>query len=80
METMFNYYSLDECTNLDFVTNFLNGLKNDGKIIFSIDMSILKLEDIDWQDMMIAYRDDFHHFCDEKEIRGNIKKLECEKI
>ena len=29
METMFNYYSLDECTDLDFVTNFLNDLKNE---------------------------------------------------
>jgi len=40
----------------------------------------LKLEDIDFRRVMIAYKDDFHNFCDEKEIRGNIKIIECVKL
>lgn len=50
METMFNYWSLDECINTDLVLEILNKLKNDGKIIYSIDMDILKLEDIDLEE------------------------------
>ena len=65
METMFNYYSLDECTDLDFVTNFLNDLKNEGKIIYSIDMSILKLEDIDLEDKDIK---DLYKIFDDNEV------------
>lgn len=30
----------------------------------------LKLSDIDFKDCLYAYKDDFHHFTDEKEIRG----------
>jgi hypothetical protein len=30
----------------------------------------LKLEDIDFEDLLYAFNDDFHHFCDEQEIRG----------
>jgi hypothetical protein len=50
METMFNYYSLDECVNTDVVLGLLNDLKNDGKIIYNIDADILKLEDIDLEE------------------------------
>lgn len=41
---------------------------------------LLKFDDIDWRDMMVAYKNDFHNFCDEKEIRGYIKVISCEKI
>lgn len=38
----------------------------------------LKLSDIDFDDLLYAYNDDFHNFSDEKEIRGkNIKVIEC---
>lgn len=50
METMFNYYSLDECIDRDAVLEKLIKLKNDGKIIYSVDMDILKLEDIDLEE------------------------------
>ena len=50
METMFNYYSLDECIDRDTVLERLIKLKNDGKIIYSVDMDILKLEDIDLEE------------------------------
>jgi len=30
----------------------------------------LKLQDIDFEDLLYAFNDDFHHFCDEQEIRG----------
>ena len=62
---MFNYYSLDECANLDFVMNFLNGLKNDGKIIFSIDSDLLKLEDIDLEEKDIK---DLYKIFDDNEV------------
>jgi len=50
METMFNYYSLDECIDRDAVLEKLVKLKNDGKIIYSVDMDILKMEDIDLEE------------------------------
>lgn len=31
----------------------------------------LKFDDIDWKMMLYAYNDDFYHFTNEKEIRGN---------
>jgi len=42
----------------------------------------LKLQDIDFEDLLYAFNDDFHHFCDEQEIRGRqsgdtIKVKEC---
>jgi hypothetical protein len=50
METMFNYYSLDECIDRDVVLEKLIKLKSDGKIIYSVDMDILKMEDIDLEE------------------------------
>ena len=32
----------------------------------------LKIEDIDFEDMLYAYNDDFHNFCDEQEIRSKL--------
>jgi hypothetical protein len=43
----------------------------------------LKLKDIDFEDLLYAYSDDFHHFCDEQEIKGKlggnkIKVVDCQ--
>jgi hypothetical protein len=32
----------------------------------------LKLQDIDFEDLFYAFKDDFHNFCDEQEIRGKL--------
>jgi hypothetical protein len=42
----------------------------------------LKLQDIDFKDLLYAFNDDFHNFCDEQEIRGKnsgdtIKVIAC---
>jgi len=42
----------------------------------------LKIQDIDFEDLLYAFNDDFHNFCDEQEIRGinsgdTIKVIEC---
>lgn len=44
---LFNYYSLDECSNKKEVIKVLKSFKNDGKIEYSLDREILKIEDID---------------------------------
>lgn len=43
----------------------------------------LKVKDIDFVDLIYAYNDDFHNFCDEQEIRGKlngdkIKVIDCQ--
>ena len=43
----------------------------------------LKLKDIDFDDLLYAYNDDFHNFCDEQEIRSKlsgdkIKVIDCQ--
>ena len=50
---MFNYYTLDECIDKSSVFEKLELLKDDGKIIFSVEGEILKLEDIDLEDFDI---------------------------
>jgi len=42
----------------------------------------LKLDDIDFKDLLYAFNDDFYHFCHEQEIRGKlsgdtIKVIDC---
>lgn len=32
----------------------------------------LKIEDIDFEDLLYAYNDDFYNFCNEQEIRGKL--------
>ena len=42
-----NFYNLDECIDRKLVTKRLKELEDDGKIEFSIERDILKIEDID---------------------------------
>jgi hypothetical protein len=44
---LFNFYNLDECVNKKKVLKKLNQLLDEGKIDFSVDREILKLEDLD---------------------------------
>jgi hypothetical protein len=44
---LFNFYNLDECVNKKKVLKKLNQLLDEGKIDFSVDGEILKLEDLD---------------------------------
>ncbi len=42
-----NFYNLDECIDRKKLTQHLKDLEEDGKIEFSIERDILKIEDID---------------------------------
>lgn len=42
-----NFYNLDECIDRKLVTERLKELEEDGKIDFSIDRDILRINDID---------------------------------
>ena len=44
---LFSFYSLDECLEQKLVKKKLNQLEEDGKIEFSIDGDILKIQDLD---------------------------------
>ena len=44
---LFNFYSLDECLEQKLVKKKLNHLEEDGKIEFSLDGDILKIQDLD---------------------------------
>ena len=44
---LFNFYSLDVCLEQKLVKKKLNQLEEDGKIEFSIDGDILKIQDLD---------------------------------
>jgi hypothetical protein len=44
---LFNFYNLDECVNKKKVLKKLNQLLDEGKIDFSVDGEILKIEDLD---------------------------------
>jgi len=44
---LFNFYSLDECLEQKSVNKKLNQLEEDGKIEFSLDGDILKIQDLD---------------------------------
>jgi hypothetical protein len=44
---LFNFYSLDECLEQKLVKKKLNQLEEDGKIEFSLDGDILKIQDLD---------------------------------
>ena len=50
---LFNYYSLDECPNKRLIFLELKQLKDDGKIEFNIEGDILKLEDLDLDELEI---------------------------
>jgi hypothetical protein len=46
--------------------------KDNEKIVYIRCKGYLKLIDIDFDDLSYAFKDDFHHFCDEQEIRGKL--------
>lgn len=50
---MFNYYTLDECIDKSSVFEKLDLLKDDGKIIYSVEGEILELKDIDLEEFDI---------------------------
>jgi hypothetical protein len=54
MDELCNYYNLDECLDLKSVKKILTGLKNEGKINYSIDSDILKIEDLDLDESEIT--------------------------
>ena len=54
MELSNTYYSLDECIDIDTVMKKLKELENAGKIEYSIDTDILKIDDIDLMDLEIS--------------------------
>lgn len=47
---LFNYYSLDECTNKKGIVKKLKELKKEGKIEFDLDGDIFKIQDIELDD------------------------------
>ena len=44
---LFNYYSLDECSETKVIKKRLSQLEDEGKIDFKLDGDILKVSDID---------------------------------
>lgn len=44
---LFNYYSIDECTQKQTIKTKLNNLKKEGKIDYSMDGDIIKIVDLD---------------------------------
>lgn len=47
---LFNYYSLDECTDKKEVLKKLKSLKKDGKIEFNLDGEVFEIKDIDLEE------------------------------
>lgn len=50
---MFNYYTLDECIDKSSVFEKLNDLKHEGKITYSVEGEVLKINDIDLEEIDI---------------------------
>jgi hypothetical protein len=51
---LFQYYSLDECSDTKLVTKTLNSLKKEGKIEYKIEeQDIFRIQDIDLDDTEI---------------------------
>jgi len=44
---LFNFYRLDECSDLKKVKKKLTKLEKEGKIEYSLDSDVLKIEDLD---------------------------------
>jgi hypothetical protein len=70
MENNFNYFSLDECIDQDLVFEKLDKLQDDGKISYSVDSEIVKLEDLDLEEKDIKeleqlfYNNDVYPYID----------------
>lgn len=50
---IFNYYTLDECIDKSSVFEKLDDLKNEGKITYSVEGDVLKINDIDLEEIDI---------------------------
>ena len=50
---IFNYYTLDECIDRDAVIEKLDELVSDGKMNYDIEGEIMKVEDIDLEELDI---------------------------
>lgn len=60
MEELSNYYNLSECSDRKQVIDYLDQLKNDSKIEWSMDdIDLLKISDIDLDDLDIKELLDF---------------------
>lgn len=62
---LFNFYNLDECSDLKAVKKRLEVLQEDGKIDYSIDGDILKIKDLDLDENEIP---ELAEFLDELDI------------
>jgi hypothetical protein len=47
---LFNYYNLDECLDKTKILKKLDDYKNDGKIEWSLEGEILKIQDLDLEE------------------------------
>jgi hypothetical protein len=50
MDELFNYYSLDECTDKKEVLKKLKSLKKEGKVEFNLDGDVFQIKDIDLEE------------------------------
>lgn len=50
---LFNYYNLDECLDKTKLFNKLDNLVDDGKIEWKVDGEVLKIEDLDLEEIDI---------------------------
>jgi hypothetical protein len=64
MEELFNFYHLDECSDLKSVKKRLSYLQEEGKIEYSIDGDILKIKDLDLDETDIKELMDLLDECD----------------
>lgn len=55
---LYSYYNLDECSDRKSVTKALRTYQRQGKIEYSIDGELLKIEDIDLDEDDIQYLSD----------------------
>lgn len=55
---LYDYYNLCECVDRKKVINVLKKLKKEGKISYSIDGEILKVEDLDLDESDVEYLSD----------------------
>ena len=62
---LFNYYSLDECSDKKSVLKKLKELKKEGKIEFDLDGEVFKIRDIDLEEEEV---DELIQTFDEKDV------------
>jgi hypothetical protein len=62
---LFNYYNLDECVDRDSVFSRLDSLQSDGKIQYTIEGELVKIEDLDLEELDIK---DLEKLFDETDV------------